>query len=417
MSLPFATRSDGVEAPRRSPVAGSSPAVAAPEAMPRVRVLMVVQGYFPSVGGAERQVLTLGRALQEAGHHVEVLCPRVDAEYPAGRGSYKGVPVWRIGYPRWPLVGMLVLLARELAFLWSRRGTYDAIHVQIADHMGAIAAVAGRCLGKPVVVKFAGSWERENGSLRRSGIVPPLLRLMLRRASAIQATSRRFMVELGELGFQPDRLHWLPNAVDATHYRRRAVETDRDDARGCRTLLFVGRLEPDKALDVLLEAWSRTLGREPSSWRLRLVGEGSQEQRLRDLVESLGIGDSVEFVGEIALVEEELWGADAAVLPSLREGLSNALLEAMAAGLPVVATRVSGSEDFIRTGENGWLCEPGDVASLASALAALGAASPAELAWLGARGRADVEQRASLPVVTARLLSLYRGDPTGGGAQ
>lgn len=373
-----------------------------------VRVLMVVQGYFPSVGGAERQVLTLGRALQEAGHHVEVLCPRIDPAYPAGRGSHKGLPLWRIGYPRWPGLGMLVLLLRELVFLWSRRHSYDAIHVQIADHMGAWAAVAGRVLGKPVVVKFAGSWEREHGSLRHGGLVPRVLRLMLRRASAIQATSQRFMDELKALGFKPARLHWLPNAVDVSHFQPPRRD-GRDEAGGPRTLLFVGRLEPDKALDVLLQAWSLSLGREGSGWRLRLVGEGGQEERLRALAATLGIEGSVDFVGEIPRVEEELWAADASVLPSLREGLSNALLEAMAAGLPVVATRVSGSEDFIDTGENGWLCEPGDVDSLAAALGALGAASPEELERLGARGRQDVAQRASLPVVTARLLALYRG--------
>ncbi|TXK64477.1 glycosyltransferase family 4 protein [Alkalisalibacterium limincola] len=398
------------------PGASSDPGgVAASSAtLPPVRVLMVVQGYFPSVGGAERQVVTLGRALQEGGHHVEVLCPRFDDEHPAGAGSCKGLPVWRINYPRWPVAGTLVLLSRQLYFLWSRRHTYDAIHVQIADQMGALAAVAGRWLGKPVVVKFAGSWEREHGSLRRDGFLPKVLRMMLRRASAIQATSLRFMDELGALGFRADRLHWLPNAVDLSHFRKRPDEVRRVDAQGRRTLLFIGRLEPDKALDVLLEAWSRSLGSTTAAWRLRLVGEGGQEARLRELARTLGVESSVEFVGEIPLVEDELWGADASVLPSLREGLSNALLEAMAAGLPVIATRVSGSEDFIRTGENGWLCEPGDVASLTAALDALGATSPQVLARLGARGRQVVEARASLPVVTGQLLSLYRGNtPTG----
>lgn len=412
MSAPATT--PGQKLGRSGASTGPRSVVASAATVPPVRVLMVVQGYFPSVGGAERQVITLGRALQERGHHVEVLCPRFDDDHPAGAGSCKGLPVWRINYPRWPIIGTLILLSRQLHFLWSRRHTYDAIHVQIADQMGALAAVVGRSLGKPVVVKFAGSWERERGSLRRDGFMPKVLRMMLRRASAIQATSRRFMEELKVMGFREDRLHWLPNAVDLSHYRKRPDEVRQVDVHGRSTLLFVGRLEPDKALDVLLEAWSRSLGRGTAGWRLRLVGEGGQEAYLRDLTRSLGIESSVEFVGEIPLVEDELWGADASVLPSLREGLSNALLEAMAAGLPVIATRVSGSEDFIRTGENGWLCEPGDVASLTAALDALGATSPQVLARLGARGRQLVEARASVPVVTGRLLSLYRGNtPTG----
>ena len=99
----------------------SEPACAADEAP--VRVLMVVQAYFPSVGGAERQALTLGRAFQESGHHVEVLCPRLDPGYPPGRGSYKGLPVWRIAYPRRAVVGWdSGRLAMVLAVLEARCG-------------------------------------------------------------------------------------------------------------------------------------------------------------------------------------------------------------------------------------------------------------------------------------------------------
>lgn len=399
----------GNRGPVRKPEAGLPTACANDDAVRRLRIVMVVQGYVPSVGGAERQAITLAQALQQAGHGVRVLCPRLDPAHGAGPGWHQGVELWRIGYPRWPGIGALVLLLKQAWFMHRTRGSYDAVHVQIADQMGAVAVLAGRLLGKPVVVKFAGSWERERGSLRRRGLLPKLLRLMLRRASAVQATSRRFVRELAGFGFRGERLHWLPNAVDVSRFAGRAPDVAAPSMGAHRTLLFVGRLVPDKGLDVLLRAWALTLGRDSGGWRLRLVGEGAQFAALAELARALSIADSVDFVGELESVDEELRRADASVLPSLREGLSNALLEAMAASLPVVATRVSGSEDFIRSGHNGWLCEPGDIDSLAEALSALGATDPGELQRMGRQAREDVERHASLAVVTRQLLQLYAG--------
>jgi glycosyltransferase involved in cell wall biosynthesis len=96
-------------------------------------------------------------------------------------------------------------------------------------------------------------------------------------------------------------------------------------------------------------------------------------------------------------------------LSSRIEGLSNTLLEFMACGLPVVASRVSGSEDFVKPGDNGWLHDVGDVAAVGRALAEAEAMAPARLAALGAAARATVEREAALPRVVGQLMELYRG--------
>jgi glycosyltransferase involved in cell wall biosynthesis len=141
------------------------------------------------------------------------------------------------------------------------------------------------------------------------------------------------------------------------------------------------------------------------------VGGGRLEEQLREQTRALGIGAEVEFLGHQDKVEEILATADVGVLPSTIEGLSNTLLEFMASGLPTIASRVSGSEDFVVTGRNGWLFDVGDAVALAAHLRAAAALGPEALAELGQQARADVQAASALDRVVGRLLDLYRGTP------
>ncbi|MCK7593985.1 glycosyltransferase [Pseudomarimonas salicorniae] len=374
-------------------------------------LLLLLEAHFPSMGGAERQLETLAGGLVERGHQVTVVLPRLDAAHPAGAGEHAGLTLWRIGYPRIPLLGSLLLQLRLALLLWRWRGRYDAIHVHIAHNMGAVAALVGHLLGKPVVLKFSGWWEAEQGCLRRgAGPLPALARVLLRRASAVQAISRRIGQDLVAAGFDPVRIHWTPNGVRTARFE--ALPRPRPITDGIRRVVFVGRLVPEKSLDAVLEAWQRA-GMAAAGWRLRLVGGGPEEAVLRAQAERLGIGQSLEWVGPSQDVPRHLAEADAGILASRTEGLSNTLLEYMAAGLPVVATRISGSEDFVEPGRNGWLCAPGDVDGLAACLADCAAQSDQARAVLGANARADLLTRAALPAVIDALLPLYRGQPGG----
>ena len=373
-------------------------------------ILMVLEANFPKFGGAERQLETLANALQQQGHRVRVLLPRLLPEYPAGADQHNGLALWRIDYPRLRLIGTLVLLLKLSWWLWRERKRYDAIHVHIAHHMGAVAALVGRLLGKPVVLKFSGWWELERGCLRPDGgIGAALSRWMLRRASGVQAISTRFIEDLKRFGFRPERLHWIPNAVDTGRFEHISHPAA---GHSPPTVLFVGRLVPEKGLDNLLRAWAMA-GEARQGWRLLLVGDGPLRDSLVALAEALGVADSVVFHGASTHVEQQLAEADIGVLASRFEGLSNTLLECMAAGLPMIATRISGSEDFVQSGRNGWLCAPDSVDSLSDALQAalrLGAEARRQL---GEQARADVMARASIAAVTAQLVRLYR-TPVGG---
>lgn len=373
-----------------------------------LRILMVLESPFPSYGGggAESQVRTLGRALRRRGHRVTVLTPRF-ANGPQRRVErVDGLPVCRLAYPRVSGFGSLVLWTRLLLFLHRRRRRYDALHAHIAHYLAALCCAAGRRLCLPVIVKFTGQWELERGLLvPQPSFATRWFKSRLRRASAYQAISRRIGREAVARGLPAELVVQLPNAVDVERFRaERAPRRPHAPLR----VVYVGRLQQHKGLDTLLRGWQRAFPQAGAA-ELQLVGKGEDEDKLRALADQLGIAAQLSFVGHRDDVEQALAEADVAVLPSVIEGLSNSLLEFMASGLPVIASAVSGSEDFIVTRRNGWLFPVGDVAALAAALGEAQSLPQEALSALGRQGRADVARRAGIDQVVERLLALYRG--------
>jgi glycosyltransferase involved in cell wall biosynthesis len=376
-----------------------------------LRVLMVLESDFTPQGGggAESQVRTLALHLLRLGHRATVVTPLLARGRQLTAERCDRIPIGRIRYPRLPTVGAAVMCLRLGAFLLGHGRRYDAWHVHIGHHLGAVTCFVGALVGKPVVVKISGSWELEQGVMAPGGrkLLDRLALRWLKRAGAVQALSTRMAAELTRQGFPVERILVLPNAVDTSRFLPRAAPR----APGALfTAVFVGRLVPDKDLATLLEAWAQAFPPgQALNARLRLVGRGPLEERLRAEVERLGLARQVEFLGHRDRVEEVLADADVGVLPSRIEGLSNTLLELMASGLPALASRVSGSEDFVVPGRNGWLFEVSDVPALAAALREAQALPPERLAAMGRQARADVEATASLDIVATRLQALYAG--------
>ncbi|HZZ92463.1 MAG TPA: glycosyltransferase family 4 protein [Usitatibacter sp.] len=378
-------------------------------------VLLVLEATFPREGGggAESQVFTLARCLAARGLRIVVVVPRVAEGPQALRETIEHFEVVRIPYPRTRVLGGIVLLARLAALLVAWRGRYSAIHAHIAHNMAATSTVVGRLLGKPVFVKITGVHEIHGGILDpRPRLSVRLRRWALRRATRMQATSTRISRLLVDRGFGPAQVALLPNGVDTARFARRSRNAAlRGELCGDapRVGIFVGRLSPEKALFLLLDAWARAF--DPRACLL-LVGEGPLRDELGARARELGIASQVVFAGHRADVGDLLSTADFAILPSHGEGLSNALLEYMAAELPVVGSRVSGTEDFVEAA-HGWLFEPGDGAGLERALRAVSAMPDADLRRMGLAARDRVESLASLDAVTGRLLSLYGLEPAG----
>ncbi len=171
-------------------------------------------------------------------------------------------------------------------------------------------------------------------------------------------------------------------------------------------LTFVGRLGPEKNLPCLLRALHRLQeegGRRIGVW---LVGDGGERAKVEEQIAALGLGGVVDMLGERLDVEALFAHSDAVVLPSIREGLSNAILEAMAGGKPVIASAVGGSPEIIRHGENGLLFPSDDDRALADAIARLYDA-PVLRAELGASAKSDVAERFSVASMVRQFEKHY----------
>jgi len=170
---------------------------------------------------------------------------------------------------------------------------------------------------------------------------------------------------------------------------------------------IVARLDSIKAVDTLLEAFARVARALPRA-RLIVIGDGPEAGRLHALTRSLGIDSRVRFTGAVPDAARLLGGLDLYVSASRREGLSLAVLEAMALGLPVVATRVAGHVDAVSDGVTGRLVATDEPRALADALVSLLGEPAAARRALGEAGRRRVEQRFGAERMAAETAALYR---------
>jgi glycosyltransferase involved in cell wall biosynthesis len=366
-----------------------------------LRIVMPILEYHPITGGAQRQIATVAPLLRAGGAEIEVWTRAVPGQPRAEEVA--GVPVRRLGRPG--RAATATFAAEAVVRLALDRP--DVVHAYSLFSPAALALYATRALGIPSVVKIL-----RGGRL---GDAERLCRKPFggRRAAALAggigcflAISHEIERDLDALGVPPARRRFLPNGVDLDRFaplpdRERAALRAQLDYGAGPLAVYVGRLVPEKRVEDLLAAWRAVRDALPTA-ELAVLGSGACEPALRR-----DAPPGVRFRGDVADVAPHLRAADAFVLPSSTEGLSNALLEAMAAGLPAVATAVGGAVDLIEEGENGRLVAPGDPRALAAALQSV-LTDPAHARALGARARERVAARYALPVVAERLLDLYR---------
>jgi len=242
------------------------------------------------------------------------------------------------------------------------------------------------------------------------------------RADRFVGVSPRFAELYAQSGLPPARFTVIPNGVDLARFSPPS-ERDRPALRRSLGLpvdqpvvLFVGFFSRGKCPDVAFDAWvDADAGRAQST--LVLVGQTRSDyyeidpaiaRRIREDAARLGCGDRLRFVERAPDIEQYYRAADVFVLPTLREGLPNAVLEAMASGVACVVSRLPGVTDTLVTeGIDGLLVEPGDRAGFAAALARL-LADAGERARLGAAARHTIERRFALAATAAQYTALYR---------
>lgn len=362
------------------------------------RILMVIPDYPPPVGGGvERQAHDLGRSMAERGHEVRVICMRKYPDQPTLM-NFEGVPVLRLPKPRWrllrfPLTGVLIHRAMRLL-----RGEFDILHAHSLSWFGAFAVILARRWDKPVLVKLPTTTERafpRRLSLRFA---------LFKRCDAIALLSRQSVRDLVDRGFPETRILKVTNGVSTEIFYPGAEAVPGEPAP--LTVLFSGRLIPLKGVLDLLAAWPGVVARSAEPVRLSICGEGPEEEEIRRALAVHGIEDSVVLEGRVTDMPDRLRAADVFVLPSYAEGNSNAVIEAMATGLPVLSTRVGGTPLLVGPDGDEWLVEPGDRAGLEERLVRL-LSDPSLRRRVGAAMLARVREHLTLERVADCYAATY----------
>lgn len=254
--------------------------------------------------------------------------------------------------------------ARKIA----RRIKFDAIDAHYVYPDGFAAALLGKVLGLPVIVSARGTDINLFTSFR---LIRPMIRWTLRHAAGVIAVSSALRAAIADLGVPAAKIRVIGNGVDT----KRFAPMDRGSARHQLGLpeqgpviLSVGSLIPSKGHQLIISAL-RQLARKHPHVHLYVVGEGDCRERLALLASEEGVGDRVSLVGSWPNEELRVWysAADVFCLASIREGMPNVILESLACGTPVVASRVGGIPEIINSSDLGILVDP-NADALASSL-------------------------------------------------
>lgn len=370
---------------------------------PRLRVAMLAQQYYPLLGGAERQIMSLAPLLVARGVDIVVLT----RQYP-GLQRYEelqGVPVHRLPIPGPKIVKSMMYTYAAQSVL--ARVQPDVLHAHELLSPTTTAIIAKRRLKIPVLAKvLRGGTYGDLARIHQKPFAKRRLRTIRNGVDVFVSISTEITLELRDHSIADERIRFIPNGVDTDRFSpvddaaRVRIRKELDQING-PIAVYTGRFVPEKRVDQLVEVWPLVRTEFPDA-TLFLLGTGSETQKLMDLA-----GDGVHFVGQVDDVVSYLRVANAFVLPSVAEGLSNAMLEAMATGAPVVVTRVGGAPDLVDDGVSGCMIPPDSPDHLRDAILAL-FRDPAKQTSYGAQARKRVLKDYALSVTADRLVALYR---------
>jgi len=370
--------------------------------MNQVRLLHIVGG--SSFGGAAKIILRLAQKMRADGWRVDILT--TDPVFGAA-ATRQGLGVMALDVirreirPWWDLRGLFRL------YTFLRRERYLVVHTHTSK-AGFVGRLAAWLAGVPVIVHTAHGFAFHERTPRVTRVFYSALERLASqwcdRIVSVTEFHRRWALDLGICS--KHKIVAIPNGIASEEPTSliATVELRRSwKARpGEPVLLTVGRLAPEKGLEHLLEAAS-LLRRMGQGFRVVLAGDGPLRAPLERLAENLRVGDLVTFLGYREDIADLLAASDLVVLPSLREGLSIALLEAMAAGKAIVTTRIGGNMAVLSQPDAAVLVRPGDPQALCDAILQC-CADPALRGRLGINARLLFKGR----YTEDRMLNSYR---------
>lgn len=375
-----------------------------------LRICFCLSCYWPNESGAERQAHRQAVELVRRGHRVIVLTRRVKSL--PNDEVLNGVEIRRhirtidnMG----PAFGLSFVTSLSRA-LWRLRKQIDIVHChQALWEAVASGLVIKRMRGVVSVVQPAAGGEFGEATALARTRGRRILRRSILRNDHFVAISQQIEEELLAQGVQPDRLTRIGSGVDTEDFSPGATPLDDlplTDFPPAPRVLFLGRLHAQKNLHVLLQAWKFVVEHSPSA-TLLLAGDGPQRSELTQLADDLQISNSVQFLGTIENPQEYLRASQVFVLPSHAEGMSNSLLEAMSAGLPIITSKAGGNTDLIQHEQTGILADASQPEDLAAAITRF-LVDHSLAARCGAAARDHIVGNYSIHAIVGRYLALYQ---------
>ncbi len=368
-------------------------------------VVMLVNEFPPISGGSEKQAERLATFMAAQGKRVWVITRR----FPGLVANEKrdGFVIMRpatFGLGKFKTVTFVL---GSLWSLWKLRKEYEILHAHMLFGAAFAAVFAGRVMNKRSIVKLGSSGSSgEIEVSRRTGRGRLRLDLLRRWADRVIVLDEIMQAEAISVGIASEKIKLISNGIDAQIFSAPTTVNKVDIMPdGKVNILFVGRLVDEKSLPTLLKAFQKALITCPDL-HLTLVGDGQEREVLLRLAATLEITDYITFAGKQDNVRAYLSHADIFVLPSKTEGMSNALLEGMAASLPCLATPVGASPRVLDDGKSGMLLPVGDVNAWAQALSEIGH-DPERRRSLGQAARRRIMSEYDFSIIGARYKSLY----------
>jgi len=381
-----------------------------------INVAMISFYYLPEYSGSAKQATNLIKELSKKGVSSFVIAAQLEASWPRYE-SLDGIEIFRV--PVMKKNPLLSFWKGAAKILWKKRREYDIVHSHGMNPVHGFPLFFGKLLGKPTLGKLtiANSDINFNSQGRLFG---RLHRYFLRFVDRYIAISSVLVEELKHSGLNPDKCMYIPNGVNTEIFypnnekQSKEISVLPTNNENDIKVLYVGVIDKRKGLDNLLPAFKSLAEQYPQSV-LFLVGPKNREDyydhfynSMKEITADLEKQHRVVFIKYTDNIVSCYRAADVFVLPSRQEGMPNVILEAMACGLPVIGTNISGSEDLIENQINGYLVNCEDQNALAKALQNL-LSNKEKRDKMGQESIKRIEKKYALYHIADKYIELYNG--------
>lgn len=367
------------------------------------KIHMVIHQFKPIASGAELQAERLGIRLAQKGYCMNVLTEMRTEDTPA-KENFKGLNIYRADFP----LGYRIdrTCAETLKYFFKNRKKIDIIHSHMAFGHAFIAAIFAKWFGKKSILKIACAGEIGDLSLLSTFKYGKHAIEILKITDAVVAISSEVKRELIAYGFPEKSIHLIPNGVDTDEFRRKSPYVLPQETPF--KFIQVGRRTPQKGLDIIFDAIRQLIDNGfQHRFEVDLYGWDYPEVDYRKMAKDKGVTEYVNFYDFTDSIKDVMEKAHCLLLPSRQEGLSNILLECMSMELPVISSKVSGSNDVIENSKSGMLIPIDSSEKLAESMQDV-ISSEALCKRLGKAARERVYSSFSLDFVADQYHDLYK---------